>query len=123
MYQNSIQQEIKSRLKSGNTCYHSVRNPLSFENLKTMICRYIILPVVLYGCETWSLKLREESRLRVSENRVLRRIFGPKIRNEELNVLYCSSNIVRVIKIENNELGRACSTYGEGKVLQIWWAT
>ena len=48
------------------------------KNLKIKIYRNIILPVVLYGCETWSLTLREERRLRVSENRVLRRVFGPK---------------------------------------------
>jgi len=80
--QNSIQEEIKSRLKSGNSCYHSVQNLLSssllFKNLKIKIYRTIILPVVLYGCETWSLTLREEHRLRVFENRVLMRIFGPK---------------------------------------------
>jgi hypothetical protein len=73
-----------------------------------MICRTIILPVVLYGCETWSLTLREERRLRGFENRVLRRIFGPKWievtgewrkrHNEELNDLYSSPNTVRVIK-------------------------
>ena len=67
----------------------------------------VILPVVLYGNETWSLTLREERRLRVFENRVLRRIFGPKrdgvtgewrkLYNYELNDLYCSANIVRVI--------------------------
>ena len=72
------------------------------------LCFLIILPVVLYGCETWSLTLREERRLRVFENRVLRRIFGPrrdevtgewrKLHNEELNDLYCSPNTVRVIK-------------------------
>ena len=66
------------------------------------------LPVVLYGCETWSLTLREEMKLRVFENMVLRRIFGPtrdevtvewrRLNNEELNDLYCSPNIVRVIK-------------------------
>ena len=66
------------------------------------------MPVVLYGCETWSLTLREERSLRVFENRVLRRIFGPKrdevtwewrkLHNEEINDLYCSPNIVRVIK-------------------------
>jgi hypothetical protein len=66
------------------------------------------MPVVLYGCETWSLTLREERRLRVFENRVLSRIFGPKrddvtrewrkLHNEELNKLYFSPNVVRVIK-------------------------
>ena len=51
---------------------------LLFKNVKFKIYRTIILPVVLYGCETWSLTLREERMLRVFENRVLRRIFGPK---------------------------------------------
>ena len=73
---------IKSRLKLGNACYHSVQNYLSSSllsrNLKIKVYRTIILPVVLYGCETWSLTLREKHRLRVFENRVLRRIFGPK---------------------------------------------
>jgi len=81
-YQNYIQEEIKSRLKSGNACYHSVWNPLSssllFKNLKFKIYGTIILPAVVYGCETWLLTLREDRRLRVFENRVLRRIFGPK---------------------------------------------
>ena len=74
--QNSIQEEIKSRLKLGNACYYSVQNlssSLLSKTLKIKIYRTIILPVVLYGCETWSLTLREESRLRVFENRVLRR--------------------------------------------------
>ena len=75
------------------------------KNLEIKIYRTILLPVVLYGSETWSLTLREEHRLRVFENRVLRRIFGPKrdgvtgerrkLHNEELNDLYCSPNIVR----------------------------
>ena len=66
------------------------------------------MPVVWYGCETWSLTLRDKHRLKVFENRVLRRIFGPKryevtgewrkLHNEELNDLYSSPNIVRVIK-------------------------
>ena len=78
------------------------------KNLKIKIYRTIILPVVLYGCETWSLTLRDEHRLRVFENRVLRGIFGPKregvtgerrkLHNEELNDLYSSPNIVRLIK-------------------------
>ena len=79
--QNSIQERIKSRLKSGNTCYHLVQNPLSSSllsnNIKIKIHRSIILPVVLYGCETWSLTLREECTQRVLENKLLRRIFGP----------------------------------------------
>ena len=79
---NSIREEIKSRLKLGNACYSSVQNLLSSsllsKKLKIKIYRTIILPVVLYGCETWLLTLREERRLRVFENRVLRRIFGPK---------------------------------------------
>ena len=79
---NSIQEEINSRLKLRNACYYLVQILLSSsllsKNLKIKICRTIILPVVLYGCETWSLTLRDERRLRVFENRVLRRIFGPK---------------------------------------------
>ena len=80
--QNSIQEEIKSRLKLGNACYHLMQNLLSSsllsKNLKIKIYRTVIFPLVLYGCKTWSLTLREEGRLRVFENRVLRRIFGPK---------------------------------------------
>jgi hypothetical protein len=80
--QNFIQEEIKSRLNSGNACYHSVLNLLSSrllsKNLKVRIYKTIILPVVIYGCETWPLTVREEHKLSVFENRVLRRIFGPK---------------------------------------------
>ena len=90
----------------------SVHNLLSSsllsKKLKIKIYRTIILPVVLYGCETWSLTLREERRLRVLENKALRRIFGPrrdqvtgewrKLHIEELNDLYSLPNIVRVIK-------------------------
>jgi hypothetical protein len=75
------------------------------------------LPVVLYGCETWSLTLREKRRLSVFENRVLRRVFGPKrdevtgewrkLHNEELLTQYCAGG-----KIETNEMGRACGAYG-----------
>jgi hypothetical protein len=84
--QNLIQEEIKRRLNSGNNaCYHSIQNlpssHLLSKNIKIRIYKPIILPAVLYGCETWSLTLRVEHRLRVFENRVLRRIFGPK-RNE-----------------------------------------
>ena len=79
------------------------------------------MPVVLHSCESWSLTLREEYRLRVFENRALRRIFGPKraevteewrrLHNKELYALCTSSNIIRVIK-SRRQMGRTCSTYG-----------
>jgi hypothetical protein len=79
--QNLIQEEIK-RLNSGNACYNSVQSLLSSrlpsKNIKIRIYKTIILPVVPFGCKTWSLTLREEHRLRVFENRVLRRISGPR---------------------------------------------
>jgi hypothetical protein len=79
--QNSFHEENKSRLNSGDACYHSVQSLLSSRllsrNVKVNIYKTIILPVS-YGCETWSLTLREEHRLRLFENRVQRRIFGPK---------------------------------------------
>jgi hypothetical protein len=71
---NDIHDEINSRLNSGNACYYPVQNLLSShfvsKNLKIKIYKTVILPVVLYGCETWSLTLREECRLRVFENSV-----------------------------------------------------
>jgi len=80
--QNSIAQEIMCRLRSGNACYHSVQNLLSSRllsrKLKIKIYGTTILTVVLYGCETWPLILREERKLRVFENMVVRRIFGPR---------------------------------------------
>jgi hypothetical protein len=103
---------MESRLKSGNACYHLVQNLLTSrllsKNTKIKVYTTIILPVGLYGCETWSLTLREEQRLRVFQNRVLRRVFGPKrdnvtgkwrkLHNEEHNDLYSSPNIIWVIK-------------------------
>jgi hypothetical protein len=102
--QNCIHEEIRSRLNSGNACYHAVQNLLSSRlpstNVKIKIYKTIILPVVLYGCETWCLMLKEEHSLGMFENRVLRRIFGPKrdevtggwrkLHNEELYGLYSS---------------------------------
>jgi hypothetical protein len=107
-----MREEIKSRLNFSNAFYYWVQNLLSscllFKNIKICIYETIILPVILYGCETWSLTLREEHRLKVFENRVLRRIFGPKgdemvggcrkLHNEELYNLYSSPDIVRIIK-------------------------
>ena len=79
---NCIEEEIENQLKSGNACYHSVQNLLSSSmlsrNIKIKIYRTIILPVDLHGCETWWFILREESRLRVFEKRVLRRKYEPK---------------------------------------------
>jgi hypothetical protein len=72
----------KSKLNSGNAYYYSVQNLLSSRlisnKLKIKIYKIVIFPVVLYGCEAWSLTLGEEHRLRVSEDRVLRKVFGPK---------------------------------------------
>ena len=79
---NSIHKEIKSRLKTGNACYHMVQNLLSSsflsKNMKIKTYKTIILLVVLYGCEAWFLTLREKHRLRVLKNRMLRKVFGPK---------------------------------------------
>jgi hypothetical protein len=75
--QNDIHDKIRSILNSGNSCYHSVQNLLSLrsisKNLKIKIYKTAILPVVLYGYEIWSVNLREEHGLRVSENRVLKK--------------------------------------------------
>jgi len=89
------------------------------KNIKFRIYRTVILPFVLYGCETWSLTLREERRLKAFEKRVLRRIFGPKrdeitqewrkLHSEEFNDLYCSPNNFSGDQIEN-EMGGECGT-------------
>jgi len=128
-YQNSIQEEIKSRLELGNACYYSVQKLLSSrllsKNLKIKIYRTIILPIVLYGCETWSLTFREDGRLRVFENRVLRRVFGPerdevtgewrKLHNEELRDIYSLPNIVRVVKSRRMRWVGHVAHMGEGR--------
>jgi hypothetical protein len=87
----------------------------------------ILLPVILYECETWSLTLREERRLRVFENRVLRRVFGPKgdevtgewrkLRNEELNDMYSLPNIVRVVKSRRMRWAGHVARMGEERVV------
>jgi hypothetical protein len=97
-----VQEEIKRGLNSGNACYHSIQNLLSsrllLKNVKVRVYMTLILLVVPYGCEIWSVTLREEHKLRVFENRVLRRTFGPKrdrvmggwrkLHNQELHDLY-----------------------------------
>jgi hypothetical protein len=126
--QNDIRGEIKSRLNSGNACYFSVQNLLSShlisKNLKIKIYKTVILPVVLYGCETWSFTLGEEHRLRVFVNRVLRKISEPKrekdgswrkLYSDDLHDLYFSLNIVRVIKSRRMRWGGHVACMGEGR--------
>ena len=110
--QNYIHEEIRKRLKSGIACYHLVQNLVSstlpFKNIKIKIYITIILPALLYGCETWPFTLREEHWLGAFENRGLRNTLGPerdevtgewrKLQNEKLNDLYCTSNIIWLIK-------------------------
>jgi len=101
-------------------------------NFVTEVRTTIILSVVLYGYETWSLTLREEPRLRMFENWVLRRIFGPKrdevtgewrkLHNEELNDLYFSPNIVRVIKSRRMRRTEHVARMGERRgIYMVWW--
>jgi hypothetical protein len=102
------------------------------KNLKIRIYKTIILPVVLYGCETWSLTLREEHRLGMYENRVLRRIFGPKrdevigewrkLHNEELHDLYSSPSIISIIKVRRMRWAGHVARMGErGTRIGCWW--
>ncbi|KAJ4446523.1 hypothetical protein ANN_13219 [Periplaneta americana] len=111
---NDTRGEIKRRINMGNACYYSVEKLLSSSLLPKMLIVRIkkktvtILPVVLYGCETWTLTLTEEQRLRVFENKVLSKIFGAKrdevtgewrkLNNAELHALYSSPNIIRNTK-------------------------
>jgi hypothetical protein len=97
--------------------------PSHTKNLKIKIYKTVILPVVLYGCKTWSLTLTEERRLRVFENRVSRKIFGPKreedglwrkLHNDELHSLYSSLSIVWVIKSRMRWVGHVAHM-GEGR--------
>jgi hypothetical protein len=107
-----IQEKVKRRLNSGDVCYLSFQDRLSSrllsKDIEIRIYKTIILPMVLYGCETWSLILRAEQRLRVFESRVFRRKFGPKrdevagdwrkLHNKKFHNLCCSPSIIRVIK-------------------------
>jgi hypothetical protein len=108
---------------------------LSSKNLNITICRNIILPVVLYECDTWSLTWREERRLRVFQNMVLRRIFGPKrdeitggggwrkLHYEELTDLYFSPAIVRVIKSRKISWAGHVARGGETSGKETTWTT
>jgi len=105
---------------------------LLYDNTKIKIYKNIILPVVLYGCETLSLTLREERRLRVFENGVVWRVFGSKrdevtgewrkLHNEELYDLYCSPNIVQVMKLRRLRWAGHVAGMGRGEVhTGFWW--
>jgi hypothetical protein len=124
-----MHKEIERRLNPGNACYHSVQSLLAScllpRNLKVKIYKTIVLPVVLYGCETWSQTLREKHRLRVFENRVLRRIFGPKrdevtgewreMHSGEPHNLYSSPDIIRQIKSRRMRWAGHVAPMGEGR--------
>jgi hypothetical protein len=127
--QNHMHEDIKSRINSGNACYHFVQSLLSSRllsrNLKVKIYKTIILPVVLYWRETWSLTLREKHRLRVFENRVLRRIFEPKkdevtgqwrkLRSGEVHNLHSSSNSIMQIILKRMRWAEHVARTGAGE--------
>jgi hypothetical protein len=132
--ENCIHEEFKSRLNSGNAYHHSVKSLLSSRllsmNVKVKIYKTIILPVVLYGCETWSLSLGEEHRLRVFDNRVLRGIFGPKrdevtgewrkLHSEEFHDLYSYPDIIRQIKSRRMRWAGHVARMGEKGELKVF---
>jgi hypothetical protein len=123
-----MHKEIKNRVNSGNARYHSVQSLLSSRlpsrNVKVKIYKTLIVPVILYGYETWSLTLREEHRLRVFENRVLRGVFGPKrdevtgqwrkLYNGELHNLYSSLDIIMQIKSKRMRWAGHVARTGKG---------
>jgi hypothetical protein len=123
--QNYMNEEIKSRLNSGNACYHSAQSLSSLLLSRNVKVKIYKTTVVLYGCETWSVTLREEHRLRVFEDRVLRRIFRPKrdevtgewrkLYNEELHIFYSSPDIIRHIKSRRMMWTGHVARMGEGR--------
>ncbi|KAJ4441371.1 hypothetical protein ANN_11226 [Periplaneta americana] len=126
---NYAREEIKHRINMGNVCYYSVEKLLSSsllsKNLKVRIYKTVILPIVLYDCETWTLTLREELRLRVFQNKVLRKIFGAKrdevtgewrkLHNTELHELYSSPDIIRNIKSRHLRWAGHVARMGESR--------
>ena len=132
---NYIQGEIKITLKAGNPICPSVQGLLSCsllsKNIRIDIFRTIISLSCLYGCETWSHILREERSLRVFENGVLRRLFGPKkdevtgewrkLHNEKHDELYFLPNIIRVIKSRIMRWTGHVACMGKGEVNEGYW--
>jgi hypothetical protein len=131
-----IQEKIKRRLNKGNACYHSVQKLLYFrllsKNVKIIIHKIVILPVVLYRCETLSLILREDRRLRVFEKRVLKRIFGAKrceviggwrkLHKVPLHNLYYSPSIIRTMKTRSMRwTGHVARIGGSGMHIGFWY--
>jgi hypothetical protein len=120
-------QKLQQKLLGDFTIFNSFLNistVLNFKKHKDKIYETAIFSVALYGCETWSLTLGEEHRLRVFENRVLRRLFGPKmeedgswrkLHNDELHSLYSSPNIVRVINSRRMSWVGHMARLGEGR--------
>jgi hypothetical protein len=114
--------EIKARLQSGNKCYYRLSNLLKTrmisKNLKIQLYRTLIRPVVMYGCEVWTLRKSEQNRLLIFERKILRRIFGPckddttgewRIRkNKEFKQLYQMLDIIREIKKKETLMSRTC---------------
>jgi hypothetical protein len=134
--QSCMHEDIKSRLNSGNACYHSVQSLLSSlllsRNIKVKIYKTIILPLVLCGGATWSLALREEHRLKVFENRDLRKIVGTKrdevmgewrkLHSWELQNLYSSPDIIRQMKSRRMWwVGHVACMGEERKCTRFWW--
>jgi hypothetical protein len=127
--QNHTHEEINSTLNSGNVCCHSVQSLLSSRllsrNLKVKIFKNIILPVILYGCGSWPVTLREAHRLKRFESRVLRGIFGPKrdevtgewrkLHNGELHNLNSSPDIIRLIKSRRMRWAGHVARMGRGE--------
>jgi hypothetical protein len=121
--------DLKSRLNSGNACYHSVHSllysRLLCRNVKVKIYKTTVLPFVLYGCETWTVPLREQHKLRVFENRVLSGIFGPKryevtgewkkLHSGELHNLYSPPDIIRQIKSRRMRWAGHVARMGEAR--------
>jgi hypothetical protein len=133
-----MNEEIKSRINSGNVCYHSVQSLLSSRllsrNVKVKIYKTIILPDVFYGCETWSLTLSEEHKLRVFENRVLRRIFGRKcalinsFHTNKLNGVCNDRQSIHCSSSHNTSLGQVlyihtCAIPCSSNCANIWHST